>query len=374
MVARVALVAGILIILLGGAAAFLLRPDLSLSDIKARDDNLVLSESSAFLPVGEGHAVHIRDQGKREGTTLVLLHDADSSLHTFEPWSASLGKQYRVVSLDLPGHGLTGPIPGVDENASAMVPLLDKVANALGLERFALAGNGLGGDLALRYALTHPERVTHLVLIAPQGMPETRAIAGGTPLLVRIAHLPLVGGLARFANLKSYVRAALKRDFFDDARVHEDMVARQWLLLRREGNRQALLTRLSHRAVDAFTDELDTIAKPVLLLWGAEDEVAPVGEAARYQGAMPQAALIVFENVGHFVQEEAADDSAGVVNSFLLGQPVGSAESARALRRVYGEVPPLPPAPIVPVEIAPLGPARKPAKEPAPEPVRLPSP
>jgi pimeloyl-ACP methyl ester carboxylesterase len=367
MVVRVALAAGVAITALAlGAALFALRPDISLADIKTRYASLVLSNASSFLPLGEGHAVHVRDQGEREGMALVLLHDADSSLHSFEPWVASLGRHYRVVSLDLPGHGLTGPIPGAEESAQAMVPVLDTVASKLGLARFVLAGVGMGGDLALRYAQAHPDRVSELVLIAPQSLPEPSAITGGAPFLLHFASVPLLGGLARYANLKGHVRAELKRDFFDDARVREDMVTRQWLLLRREGNRKALLARLSYRAADALPDKLGTIDKPVLLLWGAEDEVAPVKGAARYQEALPQAALVVFENVGHFVQEEAPVDSAAVVNTFLLGLPVGSEESAASMRRVYGNVPPLPPMPIKPVEIKPLAAP--------PDPVSLPSP
>jgi pimeloyl-ACP methyl ester carboxylesterase len=367
MVVRVALAAGaVLAALVLGAALFTLRPDISLAHIKSRYGSLVLSNASAFVALGDGHAVHVGDEGERQGLALVLLHDADSSLHSFEPWVASLGRNYRVVSLDLPGHGLTGPIPGADESAQAMVPVLDGVASKLGLTRFALAGVGMGGELALRYARAHPGRVSALVLIAPQGLPEPEAISAATPFFSRFARVPLLGKLARYANLKGYVRAKLKRDFFDDARVRDDMVARAWLMLRCEGNREALLARLSYRAADSFVGDLGGIDMPVLILWGAEDEVTPVSDAMRYQGALPQAALVVFETVGHFVHEEAAVDSAAVVNSFLRGEPVGTAASETAMRRVYGNVPPLPAMPIKPVEIRPLAPP--------PEPVRLPSP
>jgi pimeloyl-ACP methyl ester carboxylesterase len=367
MVGRVALVAGAALATLALAATlFSLRPDISLADLKTRHGGLVLSDASIFLPLGDGHAVHLRDQGKRDGATLVLLHDADSSLHSFEPWVASLGRSYRMVSLDLPGHGLTGPIPGAQESAQAMLPVLEAVTSKLNLARFVLAGIGMGGDLALRYTLAHPERVSELVLIAPQSLPAPSAVAGRAPLLLRFAHLPLLGKLTRYANLKGRVRAELERDFFDDARVGEDMIMRQWLLLRHQGNREALLARLSHRAADSFAGQLGAIDKRVLLLWGAEDEVTPVSEAARYQEALPQAALIIFENVGHFVQEEAPVESAAVVNAFLLGLPVGSDESAAALRRVYGDVPPLPPMPIKPVEIKPLAAPEEPARLPSP--------
>ena len=202
--------------------------------------------------------------------------------------------------------------------------------------------------------------------IAPAGLPDAQASAGEAPFILQFARLPLLGKLARFANLKAYVRAALKKSFFDDARVREEMVARQWLLLRRAGNRQALLERLAERAPDALADKLGAITAPVLLLWGAEDERAPVALAMRYQEALPQAELVVFDKVGHFVQEETPVDSAAVVGSFLLGMPAATAASARALSRIYGMMPPLPAAPIKPVEIAPLGPVQEPPRLPGP--------
>jgi pimeloyl-ACP methyl ester carboxylesterase len=359
MVGRVTLAVGAVLAALAALAASLaFRLDLSLADLKARHGGLVLSDASMFLSIGAGQAVHLRDQGKREGKALVLLHDANSSLHTFESWAASLGRHYRVVSLDLPGHGLTGRIPGADESPQAMLPVLDKVTDALSLRGFGLAGVGMGSELALRYAFAHPERVSELVLIAPQALPEPSAIVGKAPFLLRLASIPLAGKLARFANLKGFARTELKRAFHDDARVREEMVERQWLLLRRAGNRAALIARLSQRTVDDFGGSLPDIRMPVLILWGAEDEKALVKSAMRYQDALPQSALVVFEKAGHFVQEEAPVDSAAVVNAFLLGLPVADASRARAMRRVYGEVPPLPAMPIKPVEVRPLDPVR----------------
>jgi pimeloyl-ACP methyl ester carboxylesterase len=181
-----------------------------------------------------------------------------------------------------------------------------------------------------------------------------------------------LGGLARLANLRPYVQASLKRQFFDDTRVSEEMVARDWLLLRRAGNREVLRARLAHHNSDAVSADLGAVTMPTLLLWGAEDEVAPVKSAARYQEALPEAALVVFESVGHAVQAEAPMESAAVVHTFLKGEPVGALADAGAMKRVYGDVPPLPAAPVKPVEIRVLGPVAR--DTPAAPGARLPSP
>lgn len=366
MVRRVALASGAALALAAlGVLALSVRSDLPLGTLTTRHAALVLSGASTFVRLPSGYTVHLRDEGPRDGQVLVLLHDADSSLHVFEAWAATLKAHYRVVSFDLPGHGLTGPIPGAQEDAAAMVPVLDEVARTLGLERFALAGNGMGGALALYYALAHPERVSALVLIAPQDGPAADSLKDA-PVLFRLAETPVVGGLSRYANLRGSVRARLERRFFDDARVSDEMVARDWLLLRHAGNREALRARLSRGASDSVIARLGGLAKPALLLWGAEDEIAPVKDAARYQEALPEAALVVFEKVGHFVQAEASAESAAIIHAFLQGEPVGALADAAAMKRVYGDVPPLPAMPVKPVEIRVLGPLARDSRLPSP--------
>ena len=69
------------------------------------------SAASQFVDAGGGLTVHLRDEGKRDGPVLVLLHGSNASLHTWEPWVARLGAKYRIISLDQIGHGLTGPNP-----------------------------------------------------------------------------------------------------------------------------------------------------------------------------------------------------------------------------------------------------------------------
>ena len=116
-------------------------PDTDPAAMKAKYTNV----ASRFVDVEPGLKVHVRVEGNANGPALLLLHGSNSSLHTWEPWVARLGKDYRIVSMDLTGHGLTGPHPKRDYRVETTVGVVDAVVTKLGITRFALAGNSMGG-------------------------------------------------------------------------------------------------------------------------------------------------------------------------------------------------------------------------------------
>src|SRR3546814_16763777 len=103
---------------------------------------------------------------------MLLLHGSNSSLQTWEPLAERLGGDYRIVTLDLHGHGLTGATPDRDYGASGMIAAVDVVAATLGLDHFILGGNSMGGWVAWRYALARPDHVTAMLMLAASGMPQ----------------------------------------------------------------------------------------------------------------------------------------------------------------------------------------------------------
>lgn len=90
---------------------------------------------SRFVQV-DGLRVHYRDRGT--GPAVVLIHGSNSSLFTWEGWVDALAAGHRVVTLDMPGHGLTGPDPKGRYSAAEMAELVDAFATAIGLDRFAV--------------------------------------------------------------------------------------------------------------------------------------------------------------------------------------------------------------------------------------------
>ena len=96
---------------------------------------------SQFVSLPDGARVHYRIRGAPTAPTLVLLHGSNATLFTWEPWSKTLSDHFRVVSLDLPGHGLTGPVPNSDYSGKAMAVFVAEFADRIGLGKFAIAGN-----------------------------------------------------------------------------------------------------------------------------------------------------------------------------------------------------------------------------------------
>ena len=120
---------------------------------------------SAFIEL-DGMQVHVRDTGPRsDPTPIVLLHGMASSLHSWERWQTALSTEHRVITVDLPGFGLTGPSPQGEYRIEAYTRFTLRLLDALGVKRVVLGGNALGGEVAWQTALLAPERVKKLILV-----------------------------------------------------------------------------------------------------------------------------------------------------------------------------------------------------------------
>ena len=274
------------------------------------------SATSQFIDVGGGLTMHLRDEGKRDGPTLVLLHGSSSSLHTWEPWVARLGAKYRIISLDQIGHGLTGPNPSGDYTAKAVVSTLDAAMAKLGVAKFALAGNSAGGWAAWEYTLVHPDKVTKLILIDAGGPPDDGKRS--LPLGFRILLTPGVNLLANIITPRSIIAKSVHQTISNQAIVTEAMIDRYWELNRYPGNRNASRLRFAEFANRGLhADQLGEIKVPTLILWGGEDKLIPVSGAGWFAARIKGSQKIVYSGIGHLPMEEAADQSAKDADAFL---------------------------------------------------------
>lgn len=288
-------------------------PDIPAEELRARYANA----ASQFLDLAPGFAVHVRDEGPRDAPVLLLLHGSNASLHTWEPWVARLGRDHRIVSLDLQGHGLTGPIPSGCYTGTCMAATVEQVRARLGIERLAVGGNSMGGLVAIRYALAHPDRVSALVLVDSAGA-QVRPGGGSRPLGFRIAAMPGVRQLAEHITPRAMIERSLDQSTSVKAAATPDRVDRYWELLRHPGNRAATIARFSTPREPFDAQTLKPLAGlPVLILWGREDRLFPPEAAEWFRAALPEARLVILDGVGHIPQEEAPDASAEAVRAFL---------------------------------------------------------
>lgn len=281
-------------------------------------DELVVKygdEAATFLTLPDGSRVHYRDQGRADGPPLVLLHGSNASLFTWEGWVRELAGEFRVITVDLPGHGLTGRVVGDDYSARGMDRFLRAFADRLGLDRFALGGNSMGGGIAARFARDHPERVTKLVLVDAGGIPAPGQ-EQEKPLVFKLMGQPVIGDLLIYLTPRELVADAVRNIYGDRDKVSDALIDLYHDMNLHEGNRVA--TKYRVQAYDiTLVDTMGQIAQPTLILWGAEDRLTPLAMGRSFDAGIPGSRLHVFEGAGHIPMEEIPRESAAVARDFL---------------------------------------------------------
>lgn len=267
---------------------------------------------SRFVQV-DGMDVHCRITG--QGEPILLLHNAQSSLHTWADWTDSLARKYQVISVDLPGFGLTGPHPRSSYSAFAYASFLDSLVEKLSLKKFHLAGNGLGAEIAWFYAAEHPQRLNKLILLDAPGFEPRR-----TPWIIWLARTPVVNRVMLKITPRSFIELMLKDIYADDALLSDSLVQRHFELMLRPGNRKAFIDRASVSENRPPVDIVERISAPTLILWGAEDTRLSPEFAYEFHRKIRGAYLRIYQNTGHWPQEENPAQTVQDVLAFLEGK------------------------------------------------------
>ncbi len=274
--------------------------------------------ASRYMDLPDGVRVHYRDQGDPAGPVLVMVHGFSANLETWEPWVKRLGGRYRIVTLDLPGHGLTRAPKGYALGRSGYPEVVDQVATRLSLPRFTLIGNSMGGGVAWAYALAHPDRLNGLVLVDAAGWPPEGGPQKGSPVIFKVLSNPLGRALLKDLDVTAMTRQGLQSAFAPTPEMATDaMVGRYVEMARAPGHRDIILSLMSGPYDLASKDRLSQIAVPTLVMHGDTDRLIPVGDAKRFGDAIPGATVIVYPSVGHVPMEQIPDKSATDLEAWL---------------------------------------------------------
>jgi pimeloyl-ACP methyl ester carboxylesterase len=288
-------------------------PDIPRATLEAK----YASPPSQFVMLPDGARVHYRIRGAAGAPTIVLLHGSNATLFTWEPWSKSLSDQFRVVSLDLPGHGLTGAVPNHDYSGKGMATFVAEFVDKIGLQKFALAGNSMGGGVAARFAEIYPDRVTALILVDAGGMQSK--MGDRIPLAFQLLRMPWLQSVLVRADPKPLVREGLAKAIVRKAVLTEQMIDLYSDMALLEGSRAATFERFNQTGDDPtyVKVHISALKMPVLILWGEQDHLIPVSSAHTWNAAIPGSKLIIYPATGHIPMEEVADQSAADVRKFL---------------------------------------------------------
>ena len=261
-----------------------------------------------------GVRLHLRDEGPKDAPAVILLHGLGSSLHTWESWSSVLAVEFRVISVDLPGAGLSPPDPTGDYTDERILQLLGLLMDRLGLVRASFIGNSMGGRIAWTMAALHPARVDRLVLVSPDGFASPGFEYGKTPTV------PAMLDLMRFTLPRAMLRSNLAPAYSNPAVLTAEMLDRYHDLLRAPGARAAMLARMRQTVLVDPIPLLRTIEAPTLLLWGEADAMIPIANAEDYRKAIPRVTLERLPGIGHLPQEEDPQRSVLPVRAFLAAR------------------------------------------------------
>lgn len=326
-----------LVVLVLVAYAALWRGDISYAELERR----YAGPSSHYLDLPGGVRLHYRDEGKADGPVLVLVHGFGASSADWDDWARRLGDTYRIVAPDLPGHGLTRAPAGYRNSSAAQVEVVEAMAEALKLPPFVIAGNSMGGGVAWRYALAHPERLKGLVLVDAAGWPAEKDRRNDAVIFKLLAN-PLARAVIRDLDNSALVKQGLEAALLDKRLVTPALAKRYTDLSRAPGHR-AILTDRSGQDNPATKARLGAIDTPTLVMVGQQDRLIPYTDGRRFAGAIPGAKLIVYPDAGHVPMQQIPDRTAADLRAWLQGVEAKGAEPP-SHRITMRELPPARPA------------------------------
>lgn len=257
--------------------------------------------------ISNGCALRVADSRKGE-KTILLLHGYLESLDVWEDFAKLLAKEYRVVAMDLPGHGISqvmGPVHTMSFLADTVVGVLDE----LEIDKVTIVGHSMGGYVALQTLRLHPDRLEGLVLLSSTPNPDSpeklldrdREIA-----MVEAGHKDL---LATTAAKNGFASDNLKR-MQDEIIFLEEQV----LVTEPEGV-VALLRGMKER--EDSNELLRSSSLPQLFILGKKDSYIPLEKAEEIVAAHPQAKVVWLENSGHLGYFEEPEACATAIGEFM---------------------------------------------------------
>lgn len=258
--------------------------------------------------------VHYREEG--EGFPIVLLHGTAASLHTWDAWTEELKKSHKVIRMDLPAFGLTGPNASADYTIKAYTKFLHQFLQKIEVNKFYLVGNSLGSNIAWNYTAEYPEKVEKLILLDASGLPTNKP----QPTVFKMAKTPVFNSLFLYITPKFFIKKNIKEVYADDTKITDDLITRYHKMALRNGNRQAFIDRAKidfKLGTKANLDKLKSIQTPTLLIWGAKDSWIPLDNGKRMDSILPNSKLQILENSGHVPMEENPEESLVFLRDFI---------------------------------------------------------
>ena len=264
---------------------------------------LVHDQRIAYLDVGAGLPV-------------ILIHGFGGSMWQWEQQQHALSQHFRVLTLDLPGAGLSDK-PAIDYRPDQMLDFFVGFMDTVKIPQATLVGNSMGAGLAIGMALAHPTRVAKLVLI--DGLPQHAMEKLTSPSVRRALETSAPSWLVSFGNMLFgglMIESVLREIVHDPALLTPAVIERSNRNRQRPGLIKPIMTVRENLPLweSGFATRVGEITHPTLVIWGEEDRVFPIAVGEELHQTIKGSRFIRIPKAGHIPQWERPD----LVNQELI--------------------------------------------------------
>jgi pimeloyl-ACP methyl ester carboxylesterase len=254
-----------------------------------------------------------------QGPPVILLHGFGASAYSWRFLAPALARDHRVLTIDLKGYGLSAKPEDGKYAVRDQADLVAAFIRARDLHDLVVIGHSMGGGVTLmayfQVAGDTPARIRKLVLIDSAGYPQKM------PFFIWLAKVPglaSVGG--QLISPRFATRLALRKCYYHKDRITDEQIDTYAYYGSLPGAREAIVAtaeQIVPADFQAVTSRYPTISVPVLIIWGAEDEVVPLSVGEQFKRDIPNAKLVILPECGHMPPEEAPQETIGMITHFL---------------------------------------------------------
>ncbi|MEM7130525.1 MAG: alpha/beta hydrolase [Chloroflexota bacterium] len=311
------------------------KPDLSKAQLSE-----YISGESEFITLPNGATMHYRDEGNPDGPVLVMVHGGFGALHNWEGWIPYLKDDYRLISMDLLGHGLTGLYPDNIYTRISVRDTIHMLLQELNLNRYTVAGNSWGGGIALEMGLEYPDEVEGLILVDSEGIPNSEE---GYDVSTLTDEKPTTPDDPRFATLSwmeklgsKFIGPAVVRSTLDSMIYNKDLITDEFVnyfgrIIRFDGNREAQilmfrqgLHQVSQNGPQDLLPRLGELQMPTLVVHGKQDTLVPLRVSETFDANIANSELAIIDEAGHMPMIEKPEETAQAVVAFFEKYKIGN--------------------------------------------------
>jgi 4,5:9,10-diseco-3-hydroxy-5,9,17-trioxoandrosta-1(10),2-diene-4-oate hydrolase len=239
----------------------------------------------AYADVGEGWRLHYHEAGPADGPVVLFLHGSGGPF---------VERGFRVIVPDALGFGLSSKPEDVNLSLGRLVGCTMTLLDGLGIDRLAgVIGNSMGGAMAMRLTLDHPDRVDRLVLMAPGGLEarETYMEMAGIKAMIRAIY--------KQGITEASLRSVFELQLHDSGLLTDETLAERLAISALQPKDTTARLR-----VGSLEERLGELTCPVLAFWGMNDVFCPPSGAMKIAEQCPDARVVLLTRCGHWVMVE----------------------------------------------------------------------